>query len=163
MTGPSIDNRVPELTRWPSAVLRWFFVLLLAASATGKFADMNGFHEIVRTYRTLPSTWVPMASWLLAFTEVLLSFALAFAPTILSRFGRAAGLTALLQGRFAAVFGLHLLYLAWLTRALISGYSIPNCGCFGVYWARPLSIYTLVEDLVLLIMAGWLWWARART
>jgi Methylamine utilisation protein MauE len=150
------------LTRWLGEALRWFFVWLLAASAIGKLADMDGFQEIVRTYRILPSTWVPMVSWLLAFTEALLSSALAFAPTILSRFGRAARLTVLLQGRFAAVFGLHLLYMAWLTRALIAGHSIPNCGCFGVYWARPLSIYTVVEDLVLLIMAGWLWWARTR-
>jgi hypothetical protein len=143
--------------RLAGEALRWFFMLLLAASALGKLADLHGFQEIVKTYQTLPASWVPMASWSLAIAEALLSLALAFGPKIITTFGAAAWLSTLLQGRFAAVFGLHLLYLAWLMRALFSGHSIPNCGCFGVYWPRPLSYATVLEDLVLLILAAALW------
>lgn len=42
------------------------------------------------------------------------------------------------------------------TRSL-GGIAIDNCGCFGVYFARPLTPYTLVEDLVLLGLPGALW------
>jgi len=36
---------------------------------------------------------------------------------------------------------------------------MPNCGCFGVFWARPLSGATLIEDLVMagLSILAWKW------
>lgn len=37
--------------------------------------------------------------------------------------------------------------------ALHRGLQIANCGCFGVYWARPLTAVTLVEDALLLALA----------
>jgi len=24
---------------------------------------------------------------------------------------------------------------------------VPNCGCFGVFWARPLTFITVAEDV----------------
>ncbi len=147
-------------TRWLGEALRWFFVLLLAASAIGKLADMPGFLEVVTSYQFLPPSWAPPAAWLLALGEAVLSTAFAFGPTLVRKAGRAGVLKEILQRRFAALFGLHLLYLAWLMRALMSGRSIPNCGCFGVYWPRPLSIYSVLEDCLLLIMAALLWRLR---
>lgn len=51
------------------------------------------------------------------------------------------------------LLALHSAYLLWLSAALVRGLEIHNCGCFGVYWARPLGVQTLVEDAVLLLMA----------
>jgi Methylamine utilisation protein MauE len=171
MTGRSIGNRVDDVNRQMNAIghwnarwlgegLRWFFVLLLGASAIGKLADMPGFLEIVTNYQALPPSWVPLASWLLVVSEAVLSAAFAFGPTIVRRHGEAGLLKVIVQGRFAALCGLHVLYLIWLLRALMSGRSIPNCGCFGVYLPRPLTLYSVIEDGVLLLMAALLWRLR---
>jgi hypothetical protein len=123
--------------------VRGFFVVLLTASAIGKYADMPGFYRVVETYQVLPAAAVALASQLLAFSELALAAALAWSSA---------------QVRVASlVVALHLMYLFWLALALWKGLDIPNCGCFGVYFPRPLSPWTLVEDGVLLGLALLLW------
>ena len=53
-----------------------------------------------------------------------------------------------------AVVVLHGVYLAWIAIAAARGLTIANCGCFGVFWPRPLSAWTFVEDALLLILAA---------
>jgi hypothetical protein len=121
--------------------VQYFFVLLLAASATGKLADMGGFSAVVATYEVLPILSVPLAAWGLALFELLLAIWLIVAKQI----------------RIAAkcLVALHLVYLIWLLVALLRGLNIPNCGCFGVYFPRPLTVFTLLEDLVLVGLSVW--------
>ena len=128
---------------WLVLVLRLLFVALLLASATGKLANMPGFYAVVATYRALPGALIPAAAWLLALAEGSLAL------WLLS--GRA------LRWAGSAVVALHLLYLGWLLAALGRGLDIANCGCFGVYFALPLTRYSLVEDFVLLLLALLLW------
>ena len=45
--------------------------------------------------------------------------------------------------------GLHLAFL-FDKLALIRGPDIENCGCFGVFWARPLTMNILVEDGIMI-------------
>jgi uncharacterized membrane protein YphA (DoxX/SURF4 family) len=116
--------------------IRFFFIFLLAASAIAKFADMGGFADVVVTYDVLLPAFVPAAAWTLALFEITLAVWL-----LVGSYKRAAA--------FCLVF-LHLVYLGWLLLALIRDLNIPNCGCFGVYFPRPLSVVTLIEDLVLL-------------
>jgi Methylamine utilisation protein MauE len=123
--------------------IRWFFVLLLAASAIGKLADMPGFYAVIKSYLLLPEALIPISAWALAIFELALAMWLATGKRM-----------------FVAapiVIALHFVYLAWLMIALARGLDIPNCGCFGVYWARPLSWFTLLEDLVLLALATVMW------
>lgn len=137
------------LKAWPSRVyfaIRIFFALLLATSAIGKLANMPGFYQVVDTYQVFPKAFIPFSSWGLVMIELGLALAL-------------------LAGNFlktlaAMVFLLHCLYFAWLAIALQRGLDIPNCGCFGVYWARPLTIYTLLEDGFLMLMSWALWQAK---
>jgi uncharacterized membrane protein YphA (DoxX/SURF4 family) len=123
--------------------IRGFFILLLAASAVGKLADMSGFAAIVDSYRVLPRWLVATAAWALAITELVI----------------AAWLIAGWRLRVAAagLIALHAMYLLWLLSALLRGLNIANCGCFGVYFARPLTWFTPLEDMVLLSLSFMLW------
>lgn len=123
--------------------LRVLFAVLLLVTGVAKLLDMAGFYEVVRTYRSLPDFVVPPAAWVLALGEVIL------AAWLLARFRpRLAALTVVL---------LHLMYLGWLLVALLRGLEISNCGCFGVFWARPLTWYSPLEDLALVGFAILYW------
>jgi uncharacterized membrane protein YphA (DoxX/SURF4 family) len=123
--------------------LRVLFAVLLLVTGAAKLLDMAGFYQIVRSYQSLPDLAVPTASWVLALGEVVM------AAWLLARFRpRLAALTVVL---------LHLMYLGWLLMALLRGLEISNCGCFGVFWARPLSWYSPLEDLALVGLAILYW------
>lgn len=122
--------------------LRSFFVLLLTGSAVGKLFDMPGFYAIARTYQAVPEFLIPLASWSLTLAELALALWL-----LAGQWLRHAAL---------ATCTLHLFYFVWLSVTLLRGLDLPNCGCFGVYWARPLRWYTPGEDLLLFGLAFWL-------
>ncbi len=123
--------------------LRFFFALLLAVTGVAKLLDMPGFYAVVRSYQSLPDLVVPASSWLLALGEVVL------AGWLVSR----------RQQQLASVIVilLHLMYLGWLLMALMRGLEISNCGCFGVFWARPLTWLSPLEDLALVLLAIGYW------
>lgn len=125
--------------------VRWLFVLILAATAIGKLLDVPGFVDVLATYRALPQAalW-PVAVAVIA-VELLLAVALA----------RGRGLR-----RDGAICGLlHVGYAAWAGLALARGLELDNCGCFGVFLARPLSWQTVVEDSVAAALALAMAWA----
>jgi uncharacterized membrane protein YphA (DoxX/SURF4 family) len=130
-------------------ILRAFFALLLIASALGKLLDMPGFYGIVATYQVLSAALIPAAAWMLTLVELALGVWVAAGVSM----PRAA----------LAVIALHAMYSVWLTAAIVRGLNIPNCGCFGVFWPRPLTVQTLVEDSVLLVLAVALWIVHARS
>ena len=125
-----------------------FFALLLLASALGKLLDMQGFYGIVRSYQLLPDALIAPAAWALSLAELALGMALGITLGSSS--------VASLRLRPAVVcllVPLHVFYLFGLTTALLRGLALPNCGCFGVYWPRSLTVWSVVEDLVLLAWA----------
>jgi hypothetical protein len=61
-----------------------------------------------------------------------------------------------LAGAAAASIAMHLVYAAWSAASLLRGLELANCGCFGVFLARPLSWVTVLEDLVLAGLSAWL-------
>jgi Methylamine utilisation protein MauE len=124
-------------THW----VRYFFVLLLSMSACGKLANMDGFFDVVATYDVFPIILIPWVAWSLALLELALAIWLLTAKQI----------------KIAAtcLIALHFVYLIWLLAALLRGLHIPNCGCFGVYFPRPLTVFTLLEDLALLGLSVW--------
>jgi uncharacterized membrane protein YphA (DoxX/SURF4 family) len=153
MIGRSTVNRVvnrlsPISPRAFLIALRIFFALLLFASAVGKLLDMPGFYRIVESYNVLNASLVPPLAWLLAITE----FSLAVWLVVGYRLIWAA----------TTIIALHMIYFLWIGAALIRGLNIANCGCFGVYWPRPLSPYTLLEDTILLSLACLLWRAALK-
>ena len=131
------------LTPGARIVLQVFFAVLLTVTGVAKLLDMTGFYEVVRTYQSLPEVVIPPAAWMLAVGELVM------AAWLLARYRpRAAAITVVL---------LHMMYLLWLLMALLRGLPIMNCGCFGVFWARPLTWYSPLEDLVLVGLAMLYW------
>jgi Methylamine utilisation protein MauE len=130
-------------------VIRIFFIALLSASALGKLLDLNGFYGVVATYRLLPIRLIPWTSAILITTEIVIAVWLTF--------GKHNRLTMRLDLAALALIALHWAYFDWLAIAFLRGLEIPNCGCFGVFFARPLTAWTLIEDATLIALAFVLW------
>src|SRR5690349_17115022 len=111
---------------------RLLLAAVLFATAIGKLLDVGGFTAVVATYRALPEPLLLPAALALTLGELALGLWLL------------SGIR-LATAALAAVL-LHVAYLVWSMAALTRGLDIPNCGCFGVFWARPLTWVTLVED-----------------
>lgn len=113
--------------------------LLLTVTAVTKALDLDGMAGIVDTYRVLP----PVLAFQAATAVMLAELAIG-------------GL--LLLGCwpvFACLVsaGLHAVYFLWSVVALARDLEIANCGCFGVFWPRPLSVTTLAEDAFLIALS----------
>ncbi len=124
--------------RHGTRLLRWLLGLVLGATALGKSLDLSGFAEVVGTYQVLPEwTWLPAG---VALTVI------EWAVAVWLVSGRQVAQAAL------AAAALHTVFVVWATVALVRGLDIPNCGCFGVFYARPLTLATVFEDVVILIV-----------
>jgi hypothetical protein len=115
-------------------VLRFGIGFLLLATSVGKLLDLGGFARVLNGYEALPQALLVPAAVAITALELVL------AGWLLSgrRLAQAAAASAVLHGAYAA----------WSALALARGLRIENCGCFGVFWARPLTWMTVVEDLV---------------
>jgi Methylamine utilisation protein MauE len=131
-----------------------FFILLLFTSALGKVLDVQGFESIVGSYQLLPDGLVFIAAWVVILTEFLLALWLSMG--FLPQYRHTLSLASI------AVVGLHWMYFDWMLVALLRGLTIPNCGCFGVYLARPLTWFTPLEDAFLIFLA-WLMWRASKS
>ena len=116
---------------------------LLLATALAKLLDNRGFAGVVGSYALLPEPLWLSVGLLVGLTELILGLWLLT--------GRRLALAA------ATAFALHCAYLALLGSALVRGLELDNCGCFGVYWPRPLGPMSLIEDLFLAGIALALW------
>jgi hypothetical protein len=138
-------------------LIRWFFVALLVASGAAKLLDLQGFFAVVATFAVLPEASIPAFALGLALLEISLALWLGYANRLSSE-----GTNSPLFRPALAVLLLHFAYFAWLAVAYMRGLHIPNCGCFGVYWPRPLTLFTLVEDAWLIALASVLVRAHAK-
>lgn len=119
--------------RVTAAVLRCFIGLVLLATGAGKVLDLRGFAEVLRSYEAVPDSWLPPLAAAVPAVELLLGLWLVS--------GRRLAAASLVS------CAVHLAYAAWSAAALLRGLRLSNCGCFGVFWARPLTGLTVAEDL----------------
>src|SRR5262249_48692519 len=121
-------------------VLRYGLAGLLALTGIAKLLDMPGFVQVLSTYQALP----PWALRPVAIACVLVELRLAEWLASGKRLPRAALASRVLHSAFAcgSVF------------SLLRGMAVPHCGCFGVFWSRPLSWLTVSEDLVF-VLCSW--------
>jgi len=124
---------------WLSRIPRWFVGLVLLATGTGKALDIPGFVSVLAAYDLLPPWGNVLLAHTLPFVE--LSTGLCVITRVWLR-----------PAAWVAV-GLHVMLLGAVLITLWRGLAIANCGCFGVFLARPLGIQTVVEDTVLLGMS----------
>lgn len=123
---------------WPRLAVAWLLALVFLATGTAKLLDVPGFAAVLADYRLFPAPLLP-----LAIGVILAEFAIGIGLLLPRSRPTAAAGAALLAAGNAAVL--------WLT--LLRGIPLANCGCFGVFLARPLTAWTPLEDLVLLTMA----------
>ena len=118
-------------------VLRLLLGGVLLASGIGKLLDEAGFVEVLRTYQLgLPD----VVLWPLALAVTAVE-TVAGSLILVGRRLRLAAWVALV---------INLVYFVVLTVSLLRGLELDNCGCFGVYAARPLRWYSPLEDVVLM-------------
>lgn len=119
-------------------ILQLFVGGILLASALGKSLDFPGFIDVLQTYRAFPDVLL----WPIGLTVTGVEWLLAM--WVLSGQNlRTAALAALM---------LNAGYAIWMTVSLFRGLDLPTCGCFGVFFSRPLRWYSPLEDLVLVGM-----------
>ena len=117
-------------------ILRIFVGVILITTGIGKGLDLPGFVGVIDTYQLMPT----LLHWPTAIG--MTSFELFLGSWLLS--GRHAGRAGLVSA------ALHASFTVWAIIALLRGLDIPNCGCFGVFLARPLTWATPVEDAVMI-------------
>ncbi len=119
-------------------LLRWLLGLTFVATSIGKFLNIPGFHDVMRTYDLFPD-WT---LWPVAVGMPILEALIAISMLTGRRLRRGIQASLLFNGAFAVV----------LTLELIRGLHLKNCGCFGVFWARPLTWSSPIEDVVLVLI-----------
>ena len=95
--------------------------------------DVPGFIKVIDTYRIIPTFLQPA----IAVSMVLVE--LKIAENLFRKINLT--ITAL------AATALHICFTLLATLTLLRGIEVPNCGCFGVFWARPLTLITVAEDI----------------
>ncbi|WP_447969568.1 MauE/DoxX family redox-associated membrane protein [Nitrospira sp. M1] len=123
-------------------ILRWVLQILIGGiifgSALGKSLDLPGFADVLKTYQAFPeSTLYSIAISVTAFEFVLGAWILS-------------GWHLTTSAMTAAV--MNLVYAGWMTVTLFRGLNLDNCGCFGVFFPRPLNWFSPIEDLVMVAL-----------
>ena len=127
-------SKLASAVQW---ILRLLIGIIVLGSSVGKLLDLSGFVEVLRTYQVFPD----VALWPVALFITTVEFLLG--TWVLSgwHLRMSAMVTALLNG----------IYAVWMTVTLLRGLELDNCGCFGVFFPRPLTWQSPFEDLA---MAG---------
>lgn len=143
-------TRKGPATRYVLAVSRYFLGLLFVATGAGKLLDNRGFAQVIATYQLgLPDTLLLPLALVISLAE--------FAIGLNILLGRS------LPQSILATFYIHLTYASLAVTTLLRGITLTNCGCFGVFLARPLRWATVAEDLMLaaISLVCWLLLRRA--
>ncbi len=121
--------------------IRCFLGALFLATGIGKLLDNRGFAQVIATYEL----GIPEPGLLpLALGVSLLELAVGInVPR-----GRR------LKQNVLATLVFHIGYTAVAAATLVRGLPIENCGCFGVFLARPLRWSTVGEDLALTALSA---------
>jgi hypothetical protein len=119
-------------------IFQFFIALLLLTTAIGKLLDNRGFAEVLLNYDLFPeAVLLPLALGMSLF-ELFLSLWI-FSGIKLK------------YASFIAVI-LHIQLVVVAISSNLRELNIPNCGCFGVFWARPMNWSTVVEDSLLTVV-----------
>lgn len=115
--------------------LRIVLGLILTAASIAKFMNLEGFVAVLHSYRILSQGLHWPAALAISTSELAVGLWLFW-----GRHLRLAALSSLV---------LHCTYASFASYILLRGIPIINCGCFGAYFARPLSWMTVGQNLLL--------------
>lgn len=140
------------MKKWQSLsykALKYFFIVLLLSTSIGKLLDIPGFADVIMTYKFgisgILATGLALA---IALFELELAFFIIRKP--LSKF----------IGPILTL--MHSAYTVLAIITLSRGIEIENCGCFGVFLARPMTGVTIIEDLILTGLSAMFWYLSLR-
>jgi Methylamine utilisation protein MauE len=137
------------IARYTLWLCRYFLGWLFVATAVGKLLDNRGFAQVINTYQLgIPDSLLLGTALVVSLLELLIGI------NILR--GRA------LTKNVLATLGFHLGYASLAFITLLRGIPLSNCGCFGVFLARPLKWTTVVEDLALASISLVCWYLLKR-
>ncbi|MGH8479850.1 MAG: MauE/DoxX family redox-associated membrane protein [Gammaproteobacteria bacterium] len=118
----------------PSSFLRLFLGLVFTATGLAKLLDNRGFAQVIASYQLGLPGLLPLGLCI-ALAEVWIGTNLL----------RAQRVRLCLWGALLFQVGYGTLAVMTLRR----GIALDNCGCFGVFLARPLRWTMVLEDAVL--------------
>lgn len=121
-------------------IFRILLGILITGAGVGKLLDIPGFVSVIETYQLhIGNSYV----WAIAIFVII--FEIALGLWIL--FGKNLKTGAILS------MLMHAGYFILLSITLLRGIELQNCGCFGIFFARPLMWYSPLEDLVLIVIS----------
>lgn len=128
---------------------RTLFCVLMLTTALGKLLDNRGFAAVLATYQfSIPEPLLLPLGLVVSLVELAIGLAILTGLQL----RRAAQLTVVV----------HIGYLGLAVLTNLRGIALTNCGCFGVFLARPMTWYTVLEDAILLLLSlGFLWTVSA--
>jgi hypothetical protein len=114
--------------------LQYFIGGVIAASAIAKGIDLPGFARVLHTYQVFPEPLLFSLALTITLVELSLGLWILWGNQLR------------ISVTVAAVMNVG--YAGWMTVTLLRGLQLPNCGCFGVYFPRPLTWISPIEDLI---------------
>ena len=120
---------------WLRLLLQFGIGIILLSTSIGKMLDVPGFVLVLKTYQMFPDFSLSVV----ALTFVIVELKMAELLILGKNLSTAA----------AASIIIHVVFTMGATVTLLRGLDIPNCGCFGVFLARPLTWGTVGEDLTM--------------
>ncbi len=127
------------MKQWIINLLRWGLGLLFIATAIGKLLDNRGFAGVLNSYQLFPSSTTLVLGVIFSLAELFLGIELLRRyRTIWAAWG---------------IFAMNLGYTFLAIMTNLRGLKLDNCGCFGVFWARPMTWNTALEDSVLTLLS----------
>lgn len=136
------------MMKWQNGLfnlLKVLFLLLLFSTAIGKLLDIPGFALVIETYQFgITGVVASVLGLSIALFELQLALYMLRKPL-----------------SFIIGLLLTLMHSGYTLLAVITlsrGIDIQNCGCFGVFLARPMTPMTIVEDLILTAMSAMYWY-----
>ncbi|MBC7397678.1 MAG: hypothetical protein H7333_09570 [Bdellovibrionales bacterium] len=121
-------------------ILQILIGFVLFITAVGKLLDNRGFATVLNTYQTFNPDYTLALGLSVSLIELFLAAWLFL------------GSQAIVTAAFALL--MHIAYTLWSFYHVRMGLKIDNCGCFGVFWARPLGMATVYEDLFMTILCS---------
>ncbi len=131
-----------------SRLPRFLLGSILLSTGLGKALDIPGFIQVLANYQLFPAWGNTFMGIFLPFIELSTGLGL-----ITAYYLKAAAYSATL---------LHVLMLTAASFTMARGIQLDNCGCFGVFLARPLGVQTLIEDGMLLLLSLWILFKSTR-
>lgn len=119
--------------------LQYFIGLILVATSIGKLLDIQGFAQIIESYEIFSGFITAPLGLFLALAELGLAIWLF------------SGIK--LDWSALTTAGLHIGFAGWSTLAILRGLEIANCGCFGVFFALPLGLSTIILELIMVSLS----------